>query len=315
MTNRNSSAGVRRGITLVELLVVIAIIGILIALLIPAVFSSREAARRVTCVDRLRQIGIAVALYEQSHRRIVPGVGNGGFSTHVRLLPYVGGASLYRHVNFSRFNGMPPNGDLAKHRLPIFHCPDNPVGSMAFRRDFTNYIGSAGGGNPDEQNGFFVNLTKGGIIRFADVVDGLSNTAAMSEAIAYPEGFPGDPGLRKKGAIRKTRHQYLVPRELDLLIADCLSGSTDLTRYSLGYDWTVGSISITRLVHVLPPNSPSCFNRSKVLHGIYAPSSYHAGGVNVLFGDGSVRYVSDTIDGIVWIGLGTRNGKEVIGEF
>lgn len=172
------------------------------------------------------------------------------------------------------------------------------------------YVGSSGGGYPNYENGFFLTISAVGIHGYEGIVDGLSRTIAMTEAITYSAGSPGDPNVIKRGAIRKTRHEYLVPDQLESLIADCVTGQTDPTRYSLGNDWKNGSLGVTRLIHILPPNSPSCNNNTRIRLGVYAPSSNHGRGVNALFGDGAVHFVSSSIDRNTWAALGTRHGGE-----
>src|SRR5262245_15507140 len=126
-----------RGFTLVELLVVIAIIGILIALLLPAVQAAREAARRSQCMNNLRQMGLAMLNYEQSYKKfppsdvLVPDPATGeltkslGLSVHARLLPFVEESSLRTLVNFSAAYSDASNVTAKMTRVPMFVCPSD----------------------------------------------------------------------------------------------------------------------------------------------------------------------------------------------
>jgi prepilin-type N-terminal cleavage/methylation domain-containing protein/prepilin-type processing-associated H-X9-DG protein len=168
----------RGGFTLVELLVVIAIIGLLVAVLLPAVQAARESARRVTCQNKLRQIGLAAHAYLQSFARfpagqaVAPGCGStpcptcaadsGGGNTHnetdlrapwsVALLPFLEQAPLHDRFLLdqpmpadSEFRGHPTNYGLAQSAMPAFHCPTDPQATGSY----SNYVAVAGGGDPD----------------------------------------------------------------------------------------------------------------------------------------------------------------------
>ena len=298
----------RSALTLVELLVVFAISAILVALLLGAVLQSREAARRTSCTSHLRQLGIAVHSYADSHGYLPPGLNSNGFSLHVRLLPYIDAEPLYSRVDFSVSYRTPPNDAITEHGLSVFRCPDNPTASGAFRRDFTNYVGCAGGGSPLVENGMFVWIARNPLVRLSHVSDGLSNTVAMSEVLAYPKGLPGASPLYANGSIHKTKSSYTLPAQLGDLITECRYGNPPPTSKSMGHEWVQGSISITRYIHVLTPNTRSCQNATHIRRGIYTPSSFHPGGINALLGDGGVRFVSDSVDRETWVSLGSGYG-------
>jgi type II secretory pathway pseudopilin PulG len=298
----------RKALTFVELLVVTAIVAILFVLLLAAIQQSREAARRMACVSNLRQFGLAIANYEQTYGYLPPGTDNSAFSLHVRLLPYFEGEAIYHSLDFGKFYRMPPNDRVLRHNQPTYKCPSSPDQAPTHVRDYTNYVGSAGGGMPRVQNGVIINLGRSGLINSSDILDGKSSTAAMAEAVAYPGSAPGSI-ITGVGAVFKTFVQH---PDLDSLTSACLGGSVYPTHRSLGKDWMSGSIAITRIIHVLPPNSPSCTNGQRIDLGIYSPSSRHPGGVNLLLADSAVRFVSQNIERSVWVALGSRAGAEII---
>jgi prepilin-type N-terminal cleavage/methylation domain-containing protein/prepilin-type processing-associated H-X9-DG protein len=197
----------RRGFTLIELLVVIAIIGLLLALLLPAVQVAREAARRVQCVNNLKQIALAAQTYRSSQEAFPPGDVGGwaGWSAQARLLPYIEADPLYNSINFSFGNRVPygsPWGDPARTennstvtgtRLALFVCPSSPLpaGSPRFAptdvpRPGNSYFASMGpslrfqGGSKQAQPfGMFMN--EGPSLGLRDATDGASQTILFGE--------------------------------------------------------------------------------------------------------------------------------------
>src|SRR3954467_4303713 len=193
----------RRGFTLIELLVVIAIIGVLIALLLPAVQAEREAARRMQCTNNLKQIGIALHNYHDTDgcfpwcglTILNPTVTSTiQWSPHTRFLPHVEQRALYAALNFSFVGSDPPNATVTATKVASFLCPSDPRQNIPVAGwAGTNYRGSQGNslvygygdsdptnvnaGMPPPNGLFFSNM----LVKFADITDGLSNTAAFSE--------------------------------------------------------------------------------------------------------------------------------------
>jgi prepilin-type N-terminal cleavage/methylation domain-containing protein/prepilin-type processing-associated H-X9-DG protein len=289
---RNTS---RRGFTLIELLVTISVIAILMGLLLPAVQSAREAARRASCVNNLKQLGLAVHHYHDTHQttpmmndwRPTPVWGGWPFNAgiHVRLLPFLEQSALYGTVNFDVRIYEAPNIPLLGADLEVLHCPSDaaptqiemaagdlsPFYNDAFTMAYTNYVGCVGSRyyhrgaafNPDppEQyyNGFW--WEKNGSVNFADVRDGLSNTIMLSERsrTRYPSSEQPWWGWWASG----------------------YAGDTGFV--------TFHPINAADRVQTLSTNND-------YLQMFGSAGSLHPGGANFCFGDGSVRFLSDTIE-------------------
>ncbi len=324
----------RRGFTLIELLVVIAIIAILIALLLPAVQQAREAARRTQCKNHLHEIGLALHNYADVHEMFPltqarttnltgPNFGN-SMSVHARILPYIDQAPLYNqidwNVDYNHANNLLPFRQIIEPYL----CPsdqDLMPHSMGGR---TNYQFSMGSGIlhegvPSPVVGNINNLMpsadgvfyKNGSIGFRDMIDGSSTTALASERIKG-DGSNGiiteESDTFQPGIYPNTPDEAMnICRQMDI---------TDLTkqgRSHSGAPWLQSYHTTTIYYHVAPPNDRSCmFPPGRIMT---TASSEHEGGVHLLLGDGAVRFVSENINLATWRGLGTRNGKEVVGPF
>lgn len=328
----------KRGFTLVELLVVITVIGILIALLLPAVQAAREAARRSSCTNNLKQVGLALHNYHSVHNTF-PGLGpdnNNSFSVQAKLLPFVEQKDLQELIDFRQplYTGSGPNVALnpaqataARTVVPLLRCPSCTAPSLYEESSGVwlaggNYVvcgGSGTGTNYDlrypTDGTFYYNSGRG----FRDMTDGSSNTVVFSETLiglgrnvtgALPGGrdgqrlmgsisgvSPGTPGLTG-----------IVNPDLAALAAACTNW-----KGQRAYGWIAGKAFTTTFSCYLPPNSPT---PDMYAHGIgfFAARSNHPGGVNVLMGDGSVRFVGETVKTDVWRALGTCSGGEVPGE-
>ncbi|HVA46573.1 MAG TPA: DUF1559 domain-containing protein [Pirellulales bacterium] len=321
-----SLAGSRRAFTLVELLVVIAIIGILIALLLPAVQAAREAARRTQCVNNLKQLGVGLQNYHDVNNTFPFGKGGTGpcisppgncsrVSGFIPLLPYIEQQALYQMIE-SGGNGAPPYGPVGwtgwknwNVQVPSLLCPSDtrPVpGPGAVGNN--NYAFSHGDSiynncfntNPISWNrGMFLWRNT---IKLAMVTDGTSNTIAMSERIraGFGTGKGGALVSVKEGTVNGLAGVNTSPG-ICLATANGMyyANSSNVKGY-FGTDWTDGETERCGFTTVLPPNSPSCiitYNQYADGHGgVYSPSSNHPGGVNGLMVDGSVQFISDGIN-------------------
>ena len=311
----------RDGFTLIELLVVIAIIAILIALLLPAVQQAREAARRSTCKNNLKQLGIALHNYHDTHRvfpfATVCGVNVSAYTgqNYARqswfhlILPYVDQAPLYDKLRDGFQSGTV--SDFASHpqrsvKVPVFMCPSDPnSGKIGSQKStfYSNYLLCSGSttqgatGTFPKLNGMFFNISK---IRISDITDGSSNTIAAGEINLVDDTPNAGP------------------------VADCLTvgdlrGRVWGTKYVGGGTFTTLQGPNTSVPDTVTygysrdyaPISTSC---SGVDNAVYARSR-HTGGAHFLLGDGAVRFISDNVDTSTIRSLGTRAGGEVLGEF
>ena len=325
--------------TLVELLVVIAIIGVLVALLLPAVQAAREAARRSQCVNNLKQLGLALHNYESARNEIPAGafgtigVTAGYFSPHALILPYLEATNIVNQMDID-MDASPwstENYVAANAQPPMLLCPsdENNRDSLGTDMGWTNYHGNAGSWAmlTKTWDGVFGNtFDADGIeglkpLQFKQVVDGLSNTAAFAEVI---NGYGPDTtaskdpladcfefGTAPTGSVEAARNAFLGKNWQTAQIP--WGGEW---RWK-GYPWQEGTMWRNWYNHLLPPGSPAW--RPGSWTGMVSPAtSRHSGGVvNVAMCDGSVQTVTNDIDPDVWLQTGTRDGlpqqKAVIG--
>ncbi|MDG3002738.1 DUF1559 domain-containing protein [Paludisphaera mucosa] len=328
----------RRGFTLIELLVVIAIIAVLIALLLPAVQAAREAARRAQCVNNLKQIGLAVHNYHDSHQRFPLGrvveVGAGGavsitraYSPHSQILPFLEQSAIYQAINFNlTWNPDPNNGGYDGNQtaratvVSGFLCPSDAQSSVPQGYAGTNYRASEGsnflfGSGKSDPGGvnasmrapdglFFANEAKG----IAEATDGTSNTAMFSEHVK------GDFSQALATENADTFQPGVYPTTQDEVVQICRDVNwRDITKQGfsdVGAPWLYGYHSTTAYYHVAPPSTRSCM--FPPLRISTTANSRHPGGVNVLLGDGSVKFVKDSISIQTWRAMGSRNLGEII---
>lgn len=297
----------RHGFTLVELLVVIAIIGVLVALLLPAVQAAREAARRSQCTNQLKQVTLALHNYHDTNRKLPSaGYSHQAHGIWVRLAPFMEQTAFYDRYDFSQGANGGVNGTLLRE-VPMqgLRCPSGSVNFCMInnetRRNYytTHYYGIQGpiGTNTTTGQEYkrYENIAPNGVssqglftmcvpsyrdaIDFGAVTDGLSNTLAFGE-ISW--------------------NDYLGYRE-----------------YTFGVHWGSGdeatSIMSTKDVN-WPINvglqSTSTVYRNYNRTGAYG--SHHPGGANFALADGSVRFLSETINMDTYLSLASRNGAEVI---
>lgn len=333
---------VRRGFTLVELLVVIAIIGILIALLLPAVQAAREAARRSQCTNNLKQLGLALHNYHDTYKCFPARKGgsaacttvsttygnrrNGNcnrLSAFIPLLPYLEQQPMAEAIRAGEPGaGISPGGPAGWEHWPIWEnspdvllCPSDN-GYPHNQGPFNSYAFSVG----DQISGIRDGQEVRGLFAYArpvgirDILDGTSNTVAMSERVCsarLPDNWDGSGNAQPVGArqIEHVQGQAVGIAGVASSPIICRSSAVTDGRFYVagvrvicpfGRRWTDGQPTIVGFNTVLPPNSPACAEDSSrwrdQVNVVIPPSSRHPGGVNVLLADGSVRFISDTID-------------------
>jgi prepilin-type N-terminal cleavage/methylation domain-containing protein/prepilin-type processing-associated H-X9-DG protein len=308
-----------RGFTLIETLVVIAVVGVMAGLLAVAVQAARESARRVSCVNNLHQIGIAAQAYAAAHGCLPMGNSGQGYSPHVAILPYLSQTPLYSSLNFSLpayeyFDSMliGANHTASSTTLITFLCPSD----VAPRRGgWTNYAGNLGGGvQKYGYNGALV-LPIDRPLSLSDFRDGASHTAFFSEWVrGSGDVFDREP----RRVIFQVPTPLVAPSQLDEFVTLCRSidpGFAVVGAAEKGRPWVHGELGVTLYNHVLGINERSCFNGGLVQQSGVSASSRHPGGAHVLFVDGRVRFVADTLAQEVWRALASRSGGEVLSAF
>ena len=333
-----------RAFTLIELLVVIAIIAVLIALLLPAIQAAREAARRAQCINNLKQIGLSLSNYESSAGALpmalaLSGTGNTvtyltGWSAQARILPFLEGTNLFNAANLSVFKEDPPNTTIIGLTIATFLCPSEPktqVSSHDYGMSGVINYGFIGGdwfvwpGFSGTQNraAFGPNRSR----RLAEFTDGLSNTILVAEVKTYQNSsncrFKPLSSVNNANTIPSpTADPFTVAPEYDNGVCVTQNQGEFHTEWSDGHvhsagfttAWPPNKAIIGRTTYPgldLDLNGMNEENGGPTFAAITA-RSYHPGGVNVLLGDGSVRFTKSTINGQTWRSLGTVSGGEVI---
>ena len=301
-----------RGFSLLELIVVVAIIGLLVTLLLPAVQAAREAARRGRCMNNLRQMDIAMHGYTSSWNDMFPmSQGGRGQSLFVSLLPYMEQVGLFDAINFDISIADSANFTVLLGRPTAFVCPsDFPLPSD----QSISYAGNAGDAcyeiREGRSNGIFSTSDAPVLRDFAltSIIDGMSTTAAISEWLVG--SYIGID--RRRNFYRPTAPNGLVDAATFATNCHAHNGFIPDTYQIKGKSWYVGAWKSNLYDHFLPINEPSCFNSvGSPVAGTCTAASLHPGGANVLFADGHVRMIRETVTVQVWRALATRNGGEL----
>jgi prepilin-type N-terminal cleavage/methylation domain-containing protein/prepilin-type processing-associated H-X9-DG protein len=315
-----------KGFTLVELLVVIAIIGILVSLLLPAVQAAREAARRISCTNNLKQQSLALLNYESAFRVFAPSYlsntkhpqrdattfdGPSGFGWGALILPQLEQNAIYQQLRFDLACWHPTQQYASRLRIGVFLCPSasnnvgetevrNQAGSILATLGRSNYVANAG---QEEPWGYtledYSSLADGPMyrnsrVRVADVSDGLSNTVFLGEhsSILSSKTWVGVV----PGASVCTNNPARFP------ITECDHAATLVNVHSGPAADEINTVTGFAPIH--PPNSP--------LSHVCQMYSEHVGGANVALGDGSVRFISGNIHQPTWAAMSSRGKGEVV---
>lgn len=336
-----------RGFTLIELLVVIAIIAILIALLLPAVQQAREAARRSQCRNNLKQIGLALHNYHDTHRVFPqlafakPNAGNPswgdlpweGFGPGTMILPYIDQAPAYGRLNFNISMSQSPNVEVSQIALPAYLCPSDVPWAAA------NVTWNGGRGNnyvfatgPNLSYGIARNLQRGHFnidvsVRISQLLDGTTNIVACSER---NHGDSNSGRYMKEGDTIQLGHgglasiggnEFMTAAAVQSAMNSlCPVGTGTPGHYSiLGETWMRPANGWTMFSAMNTPNSQiqDCIAAGGLTdgQGIATARSRHTGGVHALLGDGSVKFVSDSIDLLTWQRANCIDDGATLGEW
>jgi prepilin-type N-terminal cleavage/methylation domain-containing protein/prepilin-type processing-associated H-X9-DG protein len=320
---------IQRGLTLLETLIVVSILGLLIALIVPAIMKSRSAATTLACKANLKNFGLALSTYMDAHGMSVPRAYSADGGVWVKLIPYLTDEQVLENPTVATLhNGrdyLYPNPDFTVRFRKYFRCPASGILNSELPSYWVHWKDGSEGFIPHEgrcnyaiNNGFdVVHFDAQGAfslygVPVSDMTAGLSKIAFVSEVVTLRAGeyTRADPAgiLATFESTSPTAKAFAN---------ECMARSLSGPNYvysSLGNSWIRFEPPDWQYSHSLPPNSLSCMMQNVHLGNywsIISAGSEHDGLVNVLMGDGSVTTASETIDASVWRRMGNRYGHDV----
>ncbi len=312
----------RRGFTLIELLVVIAIIGILIALLLPAVQKVREAANRLKCQNNLKQLGLALHnFHDDYHAFPLAGKLSSELSWHVFLLPFIEQDNLYKRFSLApgHYNGPPDNrgpmkNELALTKIPLYLCPSSLAETMLLADPNNVNTAELVGGAPPYTTHYYgvmgpkgTNPATGQPYQWDNVGahGGFARQGIFQRDTDATSTSPGPDTGTRIGDITDGTSQTLLLGELSWTNDATGTRYRSWVRGCDGQPVCAGCRNVTNAI-----NSPSIANFNDIAFG-----SMHPGGANFTLADGSVRFLQEGISLSIYRSLASYNGGEVLGDY
>lgn len=304
-----SPARLAKGFTLVELLVVIAIIGILIALLLPAVQAAREAARRSQCTNNLKQIGLALHNYHDTFKTFPPGAWNEAnrgnrLAYTVFILPFMEQQAVYDEFDFEYPNYTGVNLNPGIRLIPAYHCPSCRFKQSTYNAD---WVPAGAAGTPSYTTHYYAIMGPQGI-----------NPMIPGGTTRYPESDNTNPhgGYALSGVLHRNSSNnmgYIIDGTSNTIMVGEISweGVQGTSASGTFRTWLRGASgtacgsakNIEFGINVVPYNGSNNFNDVSM-------GSMHPGGANFSVADGSVRFISETVDMALYLAAASMNGKE-----
>jgi prepilin-type N-terminal cleavage/methylation domain-containing protein len=314
----------RRAFTLVELLVVIAIIGILVALLLPAIQAARQAALRSTCQNQIRQLSLACAVYADANKNCYPPgvVGGGRHALFSYILPYIEESALYKTLDLksktTSTGASDPNSIARMHHISMFVCPsypgESPYGSITsnLQGGMLLYQGVGGAfmnsSTPLDKGSAHGDLPRNGM--FGLPPDDPDSSVGGHRLRRGTKLSRVSDGLSKTMAIGEFNHVNNDNGKLDALPGSIRSWLTSET--GTGDDTKpVSGLYLIRAIKDMSVNAPCHRTVDGVLNNHLPFGSFHTGGAFFSLGDGSTQFLTDEVDFTIYKGLATINGGEL----